>query len=49
MLQDTHETTPTQFAEAGGIRIAYRRAGVAALPCCYWAISPRTWTDGIPR
>jgi pimeloyl-ACP methyl ester carboxylesterase len=27
MPQDTHETTPTQFAEAGGIRFAYRRFG----------------------
>src|SRR5580704_10412108 len=23
--------------------------GVVALPCCYWAISPRTWTDGSQR
>jgi pimeloyl-ACP methyl ester carboxylesterase len=27
MSQDTHETAPTQFAEAGGIRFAYRRFG----------------------
>jgi hypothetical protein len=27
MPQDTHETTPTHFAEAGGIRFAYRRFG----------------------
>jgi pimeloyl-ACP methyl ester carboxylesterase len=27
MPQDTHETAPTQFAKAGGIRIAYRRFG----------------------
>ena len=27
MPQDTHETTPTQFAEAGGVRFAYRRFG----------------------
>jgi hypothetical protein len=27
MPQDTHETAPTQFAEAGGIRFAYRRFG----------------------
>ena len=27
MLQDTHATAPTQFAEAGGIRFAYRRFG----------------------
>ena len=27
MPQDTHEITPTQFAEAGGIRFAYRRFG----------------------
>jgi pimeloyl-ACP methyl ester carboxylesterase len=25
--QDTHETAPTQFAETGGIRFAYRRFG----------------------
>jgi hypothetical protein len=25
--RDTHETTPTQFAEAGGIRFAFRRFG----------------------
>src|ERR1700692_4013649 len=25
--QDTHETAPTQFAEAGGIKFAYRRFG----------------------
>jgi pimeloyl-ACP methyl ester carboxylesterase len=27
MPQDTHETAPTQFAEADGIRFAYRRFG----------------------
>jgi hypothetical protein len=27
MPQDTHETAPSQFAEAGGIRFAYRRFG----------------------
>ena len=27
MPQDTHEITPTQFAEAGGIQFAYRRFG----------------------
>ena len=27
MSQDTHEVAPTQFAEAGGIRFAYRRFG----------------------
>ena len=27
MPQDTHETAPTQFAETGGIRFAYRRFG----------------------
>src|ERR1700730_9050909 len=27
MLHDTHETAPTQFAEAGRIRFAYRRFG----------------------
>jgi pimeloyl-ACP methyl ester carboxylesterase len=27
MPQDTHETTPIHFAEAGGLRFAYRRFG----------------------
>ena len=27
MPQETHETAPTQFAETGGIRFAYRRFG----------------------
>jgi pimeloyl-ACP methyl ester carboxylesterase len=30
MTQHTHETAPTQFAEANGIRFAYRRFGKAA-------------------
>ena len=29
MTADTHETTPTQFVEANGIRFAYRRFGIA--------------------
>ena len=27
MPQDTHETAPTRFVEAGGLRFAYRRFG----------------------
>jgi hypothetical protein len=27
MTQHTHQTAPTQFAEANGIRFAYRRFG----------------------
>jgi hypothetical protein len=50
MPQDTHEITPTQFAEAGGIRFAYRRFGRrGGTPLLLLAISLRTWTDGIPR
>jgi hypothetical protein len=30
MTQDSHQTAPTQFAEANGIRFAYRRFGNAA-------------------
>lgn len=32
MAQFTHDTAPTQFAEAGGIRFAYRRFGVPGRP-----------------
>jgi pimeloyl-ACP methyl ester carboxylesterase len=32
MPQDTHETAPTRFVEAGGIRFAYRRFGLSDSP-----------------
>jgi hypothetical protein len=32
MPQDTHETAPTRFVEAGSIRFAYRRFGRSGEP-----------------
>ncbi len=32
MTQFTHDTAPTQYAEAGGIRFAYRRLGIPERP-----------------
>jgi pimeloyl-ACP methyl ester carboxylesterase len=47
MPQDTHEITPTQFAEAGGIRFAYRRfgrrGGTPLLLLNYFAANPDNW------
>ena len=50
MPQDTHETTSTQFAEAGGIRFAYRRFGRrGGTPLLLLGYFTANWTDGIPR
>ena len=50
MPQDTHETAPTQFAEAGGIRFAYRRFGRrGGTPLLLLGYFTANWTDGIPR
>jgi pimeloyl-ACP methyl ester carboxylesterase len=47
MPQDTHETAPTQFAEAGGIRFAYRRfgrrGGTSLLLLNYFAANLDKW------
>src|SRR5580693_754539 len=47
MPQDTHETAPTQFAEAGGIRFAYRRfgrrGGTPLLLLNYFAANLNDW------
>jgi pimeloyl-ACP methyl ester carboxylesterase len=47
MPQDTHEITPTQFAEAGGIRFAYRRfgrrGGTPLLLLNYFAANLDSW------
>ena len=48
MSKHTHQTAPTQFVEANGIRFAYRRFGKAAsVPLIfnqhYWA----PWITGI--
>jgi len=32
MTEFTHDTAPTQYAEAGGIRFAYRRFGMPERP-----------------
>ena len=47
MPQDTHETAPTQFAESGGIRLAYRRlgrrGGASLLLLNYFAANLDNW------
>jgi hypothetical protein len=48
MMIHTHQTAPTQFVEANGIRFAYRRFGNACLPsstCTTWA----PWITGTRR
>jgi pimeloyl-ACP methyl ester carboxylesterase len=55
MPQVTHETAPTRFAEAGGIRFAYRRFGgpgdVPLLLLNYFAANLDNWdpkvTNGV--
>jgi hypothetical protein len=52
--QDTHETAPTQFAETGGIRFAYRRfgrrGGTPLLLLNYFAANLDKWgTQGDER
>jgi hypothetical protein len=40
MTQHTHQTAPTQFVEANGIRFAYRRFGNQRIPLASTSISP---------
>jgi hypothetical protein len=48
MTQHDHQTAPTQFAEANGIRFAYRRFGnPAGVPLVFNQTSPAPWTIGI--
>jgi hypothetical protein len=44
----THETVPTQFVEAKGIRYAYHRFGKpGTTPLLFLGTSTPTWTAGI--
>jgi hypothetical protein len=48
MTQHSHQSAPTQFVEANGIRFAYRRFGDAAgVPLVFNQQAP--WTIGIRR
>ena len=51
MTAHSHETAPTQFIEADGIRFAYRRFGKGGKrPACFPPVlEPQTWMPGIPR
>jgi pimeloyl-ACP methyl ester carboxylesterase len=47
MPNDTHETAPTQFVQAGGVQFAYRRFGLrgatSLLLCNYFAANMDDW------
>ena len=46
----THQTAPTQFVEANGIRFAYRRFGKsAACRSSSTSTTPAPWTTGTRR
>jgi hypothetical protein len=52
MFNHTHETAPTQFVQANGIRFAYRRfgrAGGAPRRSSSTSTSPARWTIGTRR
>ena len=50
MTEHSHQTAPTQFVEASGIRFAYRRFGNAAgVPLVFNQHLPAPWTIGIRR
>ena len=50
MTQHTHQTAPTQYVEANGIRFAYRRFGKPnASPSSSTSTTPAPWTIGIRR
>ena len=50
MSNYTHETVPTKFVEADGVRYAYRRFGKAGtIPLSFWSTSTPTWMAGIRR
>ena len=50
MTQHSHQTAPTKFVEANGIRFAYRRFGNAAgVPLVFNSTSLAPWTIGIRR
>jgi hypothetical protein len=47
MTSDTHDTAPTQFVEANGIRFAYRRSAIRkACRSSSTSISEARWTTG---
>jgi hypothetical protein len=46
----THETVTTEFAEAGGVRYAYRRfGGLSDTPLVFVIASAVRWTTGTRR
>jgi hypothetical protein len=50
MTADTHQTAPTQFVEANGIRFAYRRFGKAGdVPIVLNQTTLARWITGIRR
>ena len=50
MTQHTHQTAPTQYVEANGIRFAYRRFGKPmASRSSSTSTTPAPWTIGIRR
>ena len=50
MTQHSHQTAPTQFVEANGIRFAYRRFGkAAACLSSSTCTSPAPWIIGTRR
>ena len=50
MTDYTHQTAPTQFVEANGIRFAYRRFGRPnGIPSLFNSILPAPWIIGILR
>ena len=48
MSNHTHETVPTKFVEANGVRYAYRRFGKARTIPLLFLEYFNSWTDGIP-
>ena len=50
MTIHTHQTAPTQYVDANGIRFAYRRFGKpSGLPLVFDSTTPVPWTIGIQR
>jgi hypothetical protein len=50
MTADTHQTAPTQFVEANGIRFASRRFGKAGgVPIVFNHTTSARWITGIRR
>lgn len=47
MIRHSHQTAPTQFVDAAGIRFAYRRFGKSGgMPLVLNMHSPARWTTG---